>query len=100
TTTARMEPVNRLVIRTPRVRSNARRCPRSNIGEPADLACAVPDLVKGNPHVLQDGQVEVRQWRALRVTDISTAFDARGLAANQRDRKVVVEMGIAVADAG
>ena len=59
-----------------------------------------PIVFNGNPHVFQNGHVEVGQRRSLRVTNIATALDARGLPANQRNRQIVVEMRIAVADAG
>src|SRR5262245_21881095 len=72
---------------------------RSDIGEPTNLARAVADRLGVNSHVLENRHMEVRERRALREANVATAFDPRGLAANERDREIVVEVRVAVADA-
>src|SRR5712671_1871265 len=97
TTTTRIAPASFPATLTPRTPTGVR---FSDVREPVHLARTVTDLFNADPHVLQNRHVEVRQRRALRITNIATALDARGLAANQRNREIVVEMRIAVADAG
>src|ERR1700676_4735695 len=108
TTTTRSEPASRRALPRPGA-SLSPGAPGAtmdfhhgllDIRESVNLTRAVAELFNGNPHVLQDGRVEVCQWRSLGVTNVATTLDARSLPANECDRKVVVEMGIAVADAG
>src|SRR5258708_17632698 len=73
---------------------------RSDISESPQPARAVSDRFSRDAHVFQNGEVQVRQGRSLRETDVAAAFDARSLPADERDRQIVVEMRIAVADAG
>src|SRR5438552_12729690 len=72
----------------------------SDIGEPIELAGAVADGFDRHPHGLENGEMQVGQRRALRVTDVAAASDAGGLPADERDRQIVVEMRVAVTDAG
>src|SRR5260370_18611241 len=73
---------------------------RSDISESPQPARAVSDRFSRDAHVFQNGEVQVRQGRSLRETDVAAAFDARSLPADERNRQIVVEMRIPVADAG
>src|SRR5260370_30339442 len=65
---------------------------RSDIREPVHRARTVADLFNGNAHVSQNGHVEVRQRRSFGITDVTTASDPRRLAADERNRQIVVEV--------
>src|SRR2546426_12686007 len=71
----------------------------SEVGESVELVCAVPEFVNPAPQLLQDRNVQVRQW-LLRVPDVAATGHAGCLSTHHGDRQVVMEMSVAVADGG
>src|SRR3954468_9882783 len=94
-------PVTAIRIAPPAERRTRVRQPGLHIAsERRQTAVAVAELLHRHSHLLEDGRVQVGERRALRMTDVAAALEAGGLAADQRDRQVVVEVRVAVADPG
>ena len=90
---------------SPAVRRPARRCgtPRQMfesicVAQLVERPGGVAELVDVHAQLVEQRDVQVRQRRALRIADVAVARDPGRLAANQRDRQVVVEVRVAVAD--
>src|SRR5713101_8713363 len=85
-------------VRYPR-RVNARRRLHS-IGQRRQPSGTVAELLDRNAQLLEDRHVQIRERRPLGMPHVAPAPETGGLAADERDRQVVVEVRVAVADAG
>src|SRR2546426_12146927 len=68
----------------------------SDIREEIQSAGAVAELLHGNHHLLQQVQVQVRQWRTLREPDVTAPFDLRP---HDQSRYVEQHMLVGIAQA-
>src|SRR5713226_4070942 len=91
TTTTRSGPTS-FPTRLTRLNSTRSVVARSDIREPVHRARTVADLFNGNAHIPKNGHMEIRQWRSFGITDVTTASDPRRLAADERNRQIVVEV--------
>ena len=66
-------------------------------GKEVQLPSAVPQLFDRSPYYIQHGCVQIRYQRALRIADVTPAFDLARSPARQQDRQVIVPMHVAIA---
>src|SRR5262245_32204968 len=72
--------------------------PGLDIGQAIDLAGAVPERLGTHAQLLQQREVQIRERGTLRIANVAGAPDPRGFATNHRDRQIVVEVRVAIAD--
>src|SRR5437773_1456112 len=63
-----------------------------------EFSCAVPKRVKLDYEFVQQGLIQVRHWRVLWVSDVTTPLDASSSACDEQSGQVFIQMQIAVAE--
>lgn len=50
------------------------RVPLTQLGQPLEFARAIAELLRRNTQLVQQGQLEVRQWRVFRIDDVTATL--------------------------